>query len=606
MEKTEEVHALKAIVKDNILLTDGAMGTYYAVQHNGYPMSEFENIEHPEIIRGIHLAYVEAGAKLLRTNTFAANCKTLNTQADELIKIIKAGYRIAREAAADRDVFVAADIGPIPENTDPAPGPGNEKNRFDEYIEIIDAFLEEGARIFWFETFGKPDDIEFCAEYIKKACPVSFINAQFAFDSTGYTREGVSLSTIRTKMAENPRIDAWGFNCAMGPVHMLSLIEGLPVEKNFILSALPNTGYPVIKNQRTVYPLNPEYFADRVMKIVEAGAKIVGGCCGTTPEHIKAISKRLYEAKYKVSTAVKEKKEVVDTVPYSANSFKEKLDRGEKVIMVELDPPFTSDTASMLQSAEYIKDLADAITVADSPLGKVRADSLMVASRIKRRTGIDVVPHLCCRDKNIVGLKSGILGAHGEGIRNILVITGDPLPGNERAGAKSVFNLNSKGLISLINEMNNELFANSEIYIGAAINPNVPNFDAQLRKTEEKTKAGARFFLSQPVYSDEAAENLLRAKKELKVKIIAGILPIVSYNNAVFLNNEVPGIVVPEEYIRRFYQGMDRDEAYKVGLEIALECIRRTEGLDGVYFMPPFNRVTMIAEIIRKMKASKR
>jgi methionine synthase I (cobalamin-dependent) len=267
MEKTEEVHALKAIVKDNILLTDGAMGTYYAVQHNGYPMPEFENIEHPEIIRGIHLAYVEAGAKLLRTNTFAANCKTLNTQADELIKIIKAGYRIAREAAADRDVFVAADIGPIPENTDPAPGPGNEKNRFDEYIEIIDAFLEEGARIFWFETFGKPDDIEFCAEYIKKACPVSFINAQFAFDSTGYTREGVSLSTIRTKMAENPRIDAWGFNCAMGPVHMLSLIEGLPVEKNFILSALPNTGYPVIKNQRTVYPLNPEYFADRVMKI---------------------------------------------------------------------------------------------------------------------------------------------------------------------------------------------------------------------------------------------------------------------------------------------------------------------------------------------------
>ena len=262
MEKTEEVHALKAIVKDNILLTDGAMGTYYAVQHNGYPMSEFENIEHPEIIRGIHLAYVEAGAKLLRTNTFAANCKTLNTQADELIKIIKAGYRIAREAAADRDVFVAADIGPIPENTDPAPGPGNEKNRFDEYIEIIDAFLEEGARIFWFETFGKPDDIEFCAEYIKKACPVSFINAQFAFDSTGYTREGVSLSTIRTKMAENPRIDAWGFNCAMGPVHMLSLIEGLPVEKLYLIGT---SQHRLSRDQKPKNGVSfeSEYFADR-------------------------------------------------------------------------------------------------------------------------------------------------------------------------------------------------------------------------------------------------------------------------------------------------------------------------------------------------------
>lgn len=603
MENKEQICALKAIFHNNIILTDGAMGTYYAMQHSGKNAPEVENIKNPDIIKSIHQEYIASGAKLLRTNTFSANCRILKTNPETLREIIKAGYRIAQEAATEKDVYVAADIGPIPESISETPGKSYEKSRIDEYVDILDTFLEEGARIFWFETFGKSDDIEFGARYIKDICPDAFVIAQFAFDDTGYTREGISLSTICTKMTENRYIDAWGFNCAMGPLHMLSVIEHLPVEKNFCLSALPNAGYPVIENQRTVYPGNPEYFADLVMKMVEAGAKIVGGCCGTTPAHIKAISNRLFEAKYKISPQKKEKKEAKEPIPQVVNQFKEKLDKGCKVIMVELDPPFSSDTSQLLQSAEYIKDSVDAITVADSPLGKVRVDSIMTAARIKRKTDVETVPHLCCRDKNIVGLKSGILGAHAEGIRNLLVVTGDPLPGNERTSAKSVFNLNSKGLISLINDMNKEIFVQSEIYIGGAINPNVPNFDAQLKRTEEKVKAGACFFLSQPVYSDWAANNLLRAKKETGMKIIAGILPLASYNNAIFLNNEVPGIAIPDEFVNRFHRDMDKEEAYKTGVAIALECIDKVRDLDGLYFMPPFNRVTMIAEIIKEMRA---
>ena len=226
----------------------------------------------------------------------------------------------------------------------------------------------------------------------------------------------------------------------------------------------------------------------------------------------------------------------------------------------------------------------------------------MIAARVKRKIDVETVPHLCCRDKNIVGLKAGILGAHAEGIRNILVVTGDPLPGNERTGTKSVFNLNSKGLISLIHDMNHETFVNSKINIGAAVNPNVPNFDAVMKKTEEKVKAGASFFLSQPAYSEQAVRNLLRIKKEMGIKVIAGILPLASYNNAIFLNNEVPGIVIPEEFVQRFSKDMNREEAYRTGVDISLECVEKAKELDGYYFMPPFNRVTMIADIIKEMK----
>lgn len=603
MGNKEQVSALIAILKNQILLTDGAMGTYYAMHHNGKNTPEMENIQNPDLIKKIHCEYIKGGAKLLRTNTFAANCRTLNTDLLTIQNIIKSGYRIAVEAVKDKDVFVAADIGPIPESVSDTPGKSYAKNRLDEYIELLDVFIAEGAQIFWFETFGRTEDVEFCARYIKDVCPDSFVIAQFAFDDTGFTREGISLSTVCKKMTNNKTIDAWGFNCAMGPLHMLSLIEHVSVDKNICLSALPNAGYPQIENQRTVYPGNPEYFADLVMKMVEAGAKIVGGCCGTTPAHIQTISRRLFEAKYKISLKVKEKKDAAATLPPVVNPFKEKLDAGKKVIMVELDPPFSSDTGQMLQSAEYIKDFTDVITVADSPLGKVRADSLIIAARVKRKTEVETLPHLCCRDKNIVGLKAGILGAHAEGIRNILVVTGDPLPGNERTSAKSVFNLNSKGLIALIHEMNQEIFVNSKINIGAAINPNVPNFDAQLKRTEEKVKAGASFFLSQPIYSEWAAKNLSRVKKELGVKVITGIMPLASYNNAVFLNNEVPGIIIPEEYVNRFHKDMNKEEAYQTGVAIALECIEKAEELDGYYFMPPFNRVTMIVEIIKEMKS---
>ncbi len=591
---------IKDYLKNNILLTDGAMGTYYATQYGRQLIPEEDNILNPKNIYNIHNQYIKAGAKLIRTNTFSANAEVLKTNTQKIKEIVKAGYRIAKDAVGDKNVFIAADIGPIPDVTDLFGNTSQDKD--EEYKMIIKAFLEEGADIFLFETFDKTDYIEKGAEYIKSIRPDAFVIAQFAFDETGFTRAGISLETIFLKVRQNAKIDACGFNCIVGPLHMLSMIQNLPLRRDFILSALPNAGYPVIEDRQTVYPGNAEYYAGLLVKMVEEGAKIVGGCCGTTPEHIQIAAKKIYQKNYQIINQSYEKKPDKTVGTHVKNFFREKLESGKKVILVELDPPFSSDLSSLIKAAKFIKDYTDAITIADSPLGKVRVDSVIISGRIKRETNTTVIPHICCRDKNVVGLKASVLGAHTEDIRNILVITGDPLPGNDRATAKSVFNLNSKGLMEMINDLNKQTFYNSEVYIGGALNPNVPNFNAQLKKTEDKVKAGARFFLTQPVYTDEAVENLQRVKREIDAKIIAGIMPVANYNNAIFLNNEVPGITVPQEYVNMFAKCESKEESLYTGIKVALDCAKKVEGLDGYYFMPPFNRVEMIAEIIKELR----
>ncbi|SHJ47631.1 homocysteine S-methyltransferase [Dethiosulfatibacter aminovorans DSM 17477] len=585
-------------LKKNILLTDGAMGTYYAELTGDYHTTcELANLQNPDIIREIHRQYLDAGAMLIRTNTFAANRSKLDVSLETLKDIIQKGYAIAEEAAKESNAFVAGSIGPIVAvDIDQ-----NENDILEEYKIIADALLSAGARIILFETFSSINYLKSVSRYIKEKDDSITVMAHFAVMPDGYTREGISINHILDNVQEIESIDIHGFNCGSGPTHLHRMIRKLDFSGDPI-SVLPNAGYPEIINERTVYVNNPDYFADKMMDIKNLGVKIIGGCCGTTPEHIRVLAQKLAEGNGKETrqeparTVHKEKHTKLQ------NTFQEKLSKGEFVFAVELDPPFDTDIAKIMEGARLCsKENIDLITIADSPMSKVRVDSIAIACKIKREVGIDTMPHVCCRDKNVIALRSGLLAAHVEGIRNILAVTGDPVSADTLASVKGVFNLNSYKFMSLISQMNIEVFGEDPLSIGGALNLNLANKDKEVSRMMKKAENGATFFLTQPIYEDETIDYL-KTLKDRNVKILGGILPIVSYRNARFLNNELPGVHVPAEYVNRFNPDMTRQEAEETGIQMAVELAKKLKPhVDGIYFMTPFNRVSMIVEIIKRM-----
>ncbi|NLA84493.1 MAG: bifunctional homocysteine S-methyltransferase/methylenetetrahydrofolate reductase [Clostridiales bacterium] len=592
---------LREYLKSNILVTDGAMGTLYS-QYTGLnsTLSEPANIDMPELIRKIHNAYIKAGAKLIRTNTFSANTITLNLPREKVREIIRRGYDIAAESAAvNKDVYVAADIGPVPET-----GEGRTditSSVYDEYKFIVDEFLDCGSDIFIFETFGSFDFLEDIAKYIKSKNESAFILTQFAINSDGYTRKGIHAATLQKEARSIRSIDAYGFNCGVGAAHIYKVIRNMDFIGD-IVSVLPNSGYPELVNERNVYTSNPEYFADKMMDIRQTGARILGGCCGTTPSHIAELSDRLQISPPLPKKTLVKRRQYSFSGQAQINSFSKALSAGRFTIAVELDPPFGIDMDKLISGARELKDAGvDAITVADSPMARAGVDSIIAAAKLKREVDIETIPHICCRDRNIIALKSAMVGAYIEGIRNLLIITGDPIASQERSEIKSVFNLNSMQLLDMADTMNQEIFKDDPFYLGAALNLNVHNRETELKRMEQKINYGAKFFLTQPVYQEDAVEYLKRIKNEGKVKVLAGILPPVSYRNAVFLNNEVPGLRIPDHYIKRFSENMSREEKQETGIGIAGEIIRFVRPyVDGIYFIAPFRRTDIIVEIIKR------
>jgi len=591
---------IKKYLKENILITDGAMGTYYShITGSETTVSELANIENPELIKSIHQEYIEAGAKLIRTNTFSANSFTLNKSRQDIKELISAGYEIAQSAAKDHDVFVAASIGPIPELVEGRILEGDVI--LDEYLFIANSFLDLGAELFIFETFSSTEYMKEVAQYIKSINPKAFILTQFALNTNGFTRKSISAQRIQKQIKQIDAIDAYGFNCGIGPTHLYNIMKKLNFSGD-IMAALPNSGYPVIVNERTVYQQNPEYFAQKLIDIKDLGVNIIGGCCGTTPSHIKALAEKLdMQPSRPVIISTPEIKGQIRP-PVHHNAFARKLENKEFTIAVELDPPYGTNLEKIIKGAKELKDSGvDILTIADSPMARVRADSVMIAAKIKREVGIDAMPHICCRDKNIIALKSSLLAAHTEGIRNLLLVTGDPIPSPERNDIKSVFNLNSIKLMEMVAEMNKEVFAHEPYFFGGALNLNVLNKDVEVRRMKLKAEKGAEFFLTQPIFYDNVIEYLKKVKAQYNVKILAGVMPLVSYRNAMFLNNEVPGIDISPEYIERFSPHMSRQEAENVGIDIAVELITKIKDhVDGIYLITPFNRTSMIAKIIEK------
>jgi homocysteine S-methyltransferase len=571
------------------LLLDGAMGTYYAAQTGDTSPCERANGANPDAVLAIHKAYLQAGAKAIKTNTFAANRLTLG---QDWQTIVAAGYDLAQQAAGD-EAFVLADIGPITGVAD----------ALAEYRLVVDAFLEKGARNFLFETAADFEPLDKVAAYIKEKAPDAFVLVSFAAQPDGFTRSGLLVTQLLTQAAAEPAVDALGLNCVCGPRHMRSLVEKME-KTSKPLCLMPNAAYPTVRGSRTFYDGDPRYFAQELEKLRALGVKLLGGCCGTTPDYIAQAQKTLAGPATVVSypAQTQEAASAPEAAPVE-NSFWEALcDPARKPFAVELDSPANADVTKFMAGARELKEKgASIITIADCPIARARMDSSLMACKLQRELGMAALPHMTCRDRNLNATQALLLGLCAEQVRNVLVITGDPIPSASRDEVKSVYNFNSRKLIAYVKSLN-ETVLPQPFQIFGALNLNVRNFHMQLQLAQEKEEKGACGFLTQPVLSAQALENLKLARQSLKGKILGGIMPVVSQRNAIFMENEISGINVCQEIID-LYAGADRERGEELAVTVSAAIAKEIAPyVDGFYLMTPFGRTGLMGRIMDKIR----
>lgn len=566
-------------MKTNIIF-DGALGTYLAAKNLHLDFPEMANITDKDTVFTIHKEYIASGINAIKTNTFGAN-STLITDFSLLKSIIKSGFAIANRAAANTSVKVFADIGPI-----------HAVSASDEYKKVVDIFIDCGATNFLFETMYEISGLKECITYIKDKIPNAVIITSFAVGQDGYTRLGKYYKVLFDQ-ATLFGADHVGLNCICGPAHMLNLIKAVPPKK-YSLAAMPNAGYPTIVNGRTVYVDNAEYFSEKLFEIYSLGVEVVGGCCGTTPEHIRRFTKRIEAFK---------PQEVQTPITQSHINTVAKNDFENTVIAVEIPAPLNVDISYTLAAAEKAKQLgADFITIPDSPLGKTRANSFMISSLIQRRVGIKAIPHLCCRDKNQIAIRGDLVAANIDGISNVLALTGDSVAESDRNEAKNVFGFNSFKLMGFIKSLNNTVFTENPYNICAALNINAANFDSELARAENKIAEGAICFFTQPILSEKNIENYFKAKARLDCKILAGIMLLAGYKNSLFLNNEVSGIEIPDKIIKLF---KDKNPADTRDISVNYACSivdRIKENCDGFYIMTAMKKIDFLSDLIKHIR----
>ena len=586
---------VREILKKRPLLFDGGMGTYYKAK----PGQECEqaNLLDPDGILAVHRAYLEAGADAIKTNTFglprmaAAQNPMWEAMADE-------GWKLAAQAAAETDAAVFADLGPAPD-TEALPAA-------QVYIALAERFAALGAKNFLFETLSTDAGVAEAAKKIKETVPDAFVLVSFAVLPDGYTREGRHCAELVRSMTACGAVDAVGLNCVSAPGAMRALVQRLG-ETKLPLAVMPNAGYPVVTRTRVQYQGKPEYFARELARLAAEGVRILGGCCGTTPAHIAALRAALdalpetlpAAPAAAVSTAAKPEVEKDD-------AFLRKLNAGKKVIAIELDSPKDADLTGYLDGARRLQAAGiDLLTIADCPIARARMDSSLVACRVHRELGLNVLPHMTCRDRNLNATKALLLGLYAEGVREVLAITGDPIPTAERDEVKNVYQFNSRKLAQYIVSLAGEgREMPSPLTVFGALNLNARNFDVELRRAQEKLENGMSGFLTQPVLSAQAVENLKKTREALgsRAKILAGIMPVVSQRNAIFMENEVNGIHVDAEIIERF-AGLDRAQGEELGLEVSVKAAQAAAPYaDGFYLMTPFNRIALMERLIARLK----
>ena len=586
---------IRELLQTRPLLFDGAMGTYYKAA----PGVECEqaNLTDPAGVLAVHREYLAAGADAVKTNTFSLpRLAAAHTPGWE--QLAQAGWQLAVQAAEETDAAVFADLGPAPD-TEAVPAG-------QVYTAVAKQFAALGARNFLFETLSSDAGLLDAVGAIKAEVPDAFVLVSFAVLPDGYTREGMYCKDLARRMQESGIVDAVGLNCVSAPGAMRTLAKQLG--GTLPLSVMPNAGYPVVTRTQVKYQGRPEYFARELGRLAAEGTvQILGGCCGTTPAHIAALRAELDSLPVVEKTAPAEefstmKKQTVE----NEDAFLRKLNGGEKVIAIELDSPRTADLTGYLEGAKKLQAAgADLLTIADCPIAQARMDSSLVACRVHRELGLCTLPHMTCRDRNLNATKALLLGLYAEGVREVLAITGDPIPTAERDEVKNVYQFNSRKLAQYIVSLAGEgREMPGPMTVFGALNLNARNFDVELRRAKEKLENGMSGFLTQPVLSAQAVENLKKSRETLgaDAKILAGIMPVVSQRNAIFMENEINGIHV-EDWIIEKFAGLDRAQGEELGLAISLEMAKAAlPYADGFYLMTPFNRVALMERLIGRLK----
>ena len=577
------------------LLFDGGLGTYYKAA-SGIEC-ERANQTDPAGVQAVHREYLEAGADAIKTNTFGLpRMAAAHTPGWEALA--EAGWKLAEAAAAPADAFVFADLGPAPE-TEALPAA-------QVYTAVAEQFRKLGAKNFLFETLSSDAGILEAVRTLKAVEPDAFVLVSFAVLPDGYTREGLYCKDLVRRMSESGCVDAVGLNCVSAPGAMRTLARSL--SSALPLSVMPNAGYPVVTRTQVRYQGKPEYFAQELSGLAADGVvRILGGCCGTTPAHIAALRAALDALPETAAPARTKEFSTLEAKPVeNEDAFLRKLNAGEKVIAIELDSPRNADLTAYLEGARKLQAAgADLLTIADCPIAQARMDSSLVACRVHRELGMCTLPHMTCRDRNLNATKALLLGLYAEGVREVLAITGDPIPTAERDEVKNVYQFNSRKLAQYIVSLAGEgREMPSAMTVFGALNLNARNFEVELRRAGEKLEHGMSGFLTQAVLSGQAVENLRHAREVLgsRARILAGIMPVVSQRNAIFMENEINGIHVEEDIIRQF-AGLDRAQGEELGLAISLKMAREAlPYADGFYLMTPFNRVALMERLIARLR----
>ena len=586
---------VRKLLAQRPLLFDGGMGTYYKAK----PGQECEqaNLTDPDGILAVHRAYLAAGADAIKTNTFSLP-RLAAAQQPGWEQLADAGWQLAAKAAGETGAAVFADLGPAPD-TENLPAE-------QVYLAVAKRFALLGARNFLFETLSTEEGVLEAIRALKQTVPEAFVLVSFAVLPDGYTREGCYCAELVRRMAQSGVVDAVGLNCVSAPGAMRALVQQLG-DAGLPLSVMPNAGYPVVARAQVRYQGKPEYFARELSRLATEGVRILGGCCGTTPQHIAALRTAL-DALPEALPAAPAAKPAAAAKPAveTDDAFLRKLRAGQRVIAVELDSPKDADLTAYLEGARRLQAAgADLLTIADCPIARARMDSSLVACRVHRELGMNVLPHMTCRDRNLNATKALLLGLYAEGVREVLAITGDPIPTAERDEVKNVYQFNSRKLAQYIVSLAGEgREMPSPITVFGALNLNARNFEVELRRAAEKLENGMSGFLTQPLLSAQAVENLKKTRETLgeRAKILAGILPVVSQRNAIFMENEVNGIHVDEAIIQKF-EGLDRTAGEELGLEVSVQAAKAAAPYaDGFYLMTPFNRVALMERLIARLR----
>ncbi|MEP7077573.1 MAG: bifunctional homocysteine S-methyltransferase/methylenetetrahydrofolate reductase [Chthoniobacterales bacterium] len=594
-------------LQDSLICGDGAMGTL--LLDRGVALERcFEELCVSEAarIQEIHEEYIRAGARVIETNTFGGNAVRLERFGFEarVEEINRAAARIARNAASGKNICVAGSIGPLGITADEAAARGIDRAAC--FGAQIAALAEGGVDVLFFETFMDFDEMEIALRRKSELTDIPAI-ASFACAAEGRLASGVLIGEAFAR-AQELGAAIVGANCMNGPHAMVQLLERVPA--GFITAAYANAGYPKYHEGRFIYYTAPDYFAGAAREMVAQGARLIGGCCGTNPKHIRAIAAALAAlepVRNKVVRVIESAPVVAQTKPSAVveESLLDRIAAGKRVIICELDPPKTLALEKFFTGAQaLVRAGCDAITLADNSLAILRVSNLAIGAMLKERFGIMPLLHLSCRDRNVLGLQSELLGMAALGMRHVLPLTGDPARVGDHPGAASVYDVNSVGLIAIIKRLN-EGFSQAGkainratgFVIGCTFNPNAKNMDAQVQRLERKVAAGAQYAMTQPVFDIRLVEKMQQRTAHLPIPIFTGVWPLLSGRQAEFLHNEVPGIVVPDA-VRSDMAGREGEDGRACGVKLAQEIARAALArFPGVYLITPFLQYQTTVEL---------